>query len=158
MRKPASKAASRTTSKSVASAKASAGFSVEERAAMKERARELKAEKSRADGEKDVLAKIAEMKAPDRAMARRLHAIVKANAPALAPKTWYGMPAYANQDGKIVCFFQSAQKFGTRYATFGFNESATLDDGAMWPVAFALKALTATEEKRIGALVKQATR
>jgi uncharacterized protein YdhG (YjbR/CyaY superfamily) len=158
MRKPASKAASRTTSKSVASAKASAGFSIEERAAMKERARELKAEKSRADGEKDVLAKIAEMKAPDRAMARRLHAIVKANAPALAPKTWYGMPAYANQDGKIVCFFQSAQKFGTRYATFGFNESATLDDGAMWPVAFALKALTATEEKRIGALVKQATR
>jgi uncharacterized protein YdhG (YjbR/CyaY superfamily) len=158
MRQPASKAASRTTSKSVASAKASAGFSVEERAAMKERARELKAEKSRADGEKDVLAKIAEMKAPDRAMARRLHAIVKANAPALAPKTWYGMPAYANQDGKIVCFFQSAQKFGTRYATFGFNESATLDDGAMWPVAFALKALTATEEKRIGALVKQATR
>jgi uncharacterized protein YdhG (YjbR/CyaY superfamily) len=158
MRKPASKAASRTTSKSVASAKASAGFSVEERAAMKERARELKAEKSRADGEKDVFAKIAEMKAPDRAMARRLHAIVKANAPALAPKTWYGMPAYANQDGKIVCFFQSAQKFGTRYATFGFNESATLDDGAMWPVAFALKALTATEEKRIGALVKQAAR
>ena len=158
MRKPASKAASRTTSKSVASAKASAGFSVEERAAMKERARELKAEKSRADGESDLLAKIAEMKAPDRAMAKRLHAIVKANAPALAPKTWYGMPAYANQDGKIVCFFQSAQKFGTRYATFGFNESATLDDGAMWPVAFALKALTATEEKRIGALVKQAAR
>ena len=158
MRQPASKAASRTTSKSVASAKASAGFSVEERAAMKERARELKAEKSRADGEKDVLAKIAEMKVPDRAMAKRLHAIVKANAPALAPKTWYGMPAYANQDGKIVCFFQSAQKFGTRYATFGFNESATLDDGAMWPVAFALKALTATEEKRIGALVKQAAR
>jgi uncharacterized protein YdhG (YjbR/CyaY superfamily) len=158
MRKPASKAASRTTSKSVASAKAGAGFSVEERAAMKERARELKAEKSRADGEKDVLAKIAEMKAPDRAMAKRLHAIVKANAPALAPKTWYGMPAYANQDGKIVCFFQSAQKFGTRYATFGFNESATLDDGAMWPVAFALKALTATEEIRIGTLVKQAAR
>jgi uncharacterized protein YdhG (YjbR/CyaY superfamily) len=158
MRQPASKAASRTTSKSVASAKASAGFSVEERAAMKERARELKAEKSRADGEKDVLAKIAEMEAPDRAMAKRLHAIVKANAPALAPKTWYGMPAYANQDGKIVCFFQSAQKFGTRYATFGFNDSAKLDEGAMWPVAFALKALTATEEKRIGALVKQATR
>jgi uncharacterized protein YdhG (YjbR/CyaY superfamily) len=158
MRQPAKKAASKTTSKSVASSKASAGFSAGERAAMKERARELKAEKSRADGEKDVLAKIAEMKAPDRAMAKRLHAIVKANAPALAPKTWYGMPAYANQDGKIVCFFQSAQKFGTRYATFGFNESATLDDGAMWPVAFALKALTATEEKRIGTLVKQAAR
>ena len=158
MRQPAKKAASKTTSKSVASSKASAGFSAGERAAMKERARELKAEKSRADGEKDLLAKIAAMKAPDRAMATRLHAIVKAVAPALAPKTWYGMPAYANQDGKIVCFFQSAQKFGTRYATFGFNESATLDDGAMWPVAFALKALTATEEKRIGALVKQATR
>jgi uncharacterized protein YdhG (YjbR/CyaY superfamily) len=158
MRQPAKKAASKTTSKSVASSKASAGFSAGERAAMKERARELKAEKSRADGEKDLLAKIAAMKAPDRAMATRLHAIVKAVAPALAPKTWYGMPAYANQDGKIVCFFQSAQKFGTRYATFGFNESATLDDGALWPVAFALKALTAVEEKRIGALVKQATR
>jgi uncharacterized protein YdhG (YjbR/CyaY superfamily) len=158
MRQPAKKAASKTTSKSVASSKASAGFTAEERAAMKERARELKAEKSRADGESDLLAKIAAMKAPDRAMATRLHAIVKANAPALAPKTWYGMPAYANQDGKIVCFFQSAQKFGTRYATFGFNDSATLDDGAMWPVAFALKALTAVEEKRIGALVKQATR
>jgi uncharacterized protein YdhG (YjbR/CyaY superfamily) len=158
MRQPAKKAASKTTRKSVASSKVSAGFTAGERAAMKERARELKAEKSRADGEKDLLAKIAAMKAPDRAMATRLHAIVKAAAPALAPKTWYGMPAYANQDGKIVCFFQSAQKFGTRYATFGFNESATLDDGAMWPVAFALKALTATEEKRIGALVKQATR
>jgi uncharacterized protein YdhG (YjbR/CyaY superfamily) len=158
MRQPAKKAASKTTSKSVASSKASAGFSAGERAAMKERARELKAEKSRADGEKDLLAKIAAMKAPDRAMATRLHAIVKATAPALVPKTWYGMPAYANQDGKIVCFFQSAQKFGTRYATFGFNESATLDDGAMWPVAFALKALTTAEEKRIGALVKQATR
>ena len=158
MRQPAKKAASKTTSKSVASGRATAGFTAEERAAMKERARELKAEKSRADGESDLLAKIAAMKAPDRAMATRLHAIVKANAPALAPKTWYGMPAYANQDGKIVCFFQGAQKFGTRYATFGFNESATLDDGAMWPVAFALKALTAAEEKRIGALVKQATR
>ena len=158
MRQPAKKAASKTTSKSVASGRATAGFTAEERAAMKERARELKTEKSRADGESDLLAKIAAMKAPDRAMATRLHAIVKANAPALAPKTWYGMPAYANQDGKIVCFFQGAQKFGTRYATFGFNESATLDDGAMWPVAFALKALTAAEEKRIGALVKQATR
>ena len=158
MRQPAKKAASKTTSKSVASGRATAGFTAEERAAMKERARELKTEKSRADGESDLLAKIAAMKAPDRAMATRLHAIVKANAPALAPKTWYGMPAYANQDGKIVCFFQGAQKFGTRYATFGFNESATLDDGAMWPVAFALKALTAAEEKRIAALVKQATR
>jgi uncharacterized protein YdhG (YjbR/CyaY superfamily) len=138
----------------------SKGFTDDERAAMKERAKELKAEaranKTRADGESDVLAKIAEMPEPDRAMATRLHAIIKANAPALLPKTWYGMPAYANKDGKIVCFFQSAQKFNTRYATFGFNDTANLDEGAMWPTSFALKELTPTEEVRISALVKKA--
>jgi uncharacterized protein YdhG (YjbR/CyaY superfamily) len=136
------------------------GFTDEERAAMKERAQELKAEvratKNNADGESDVLAKIAEMPEPDRAMATRLHAIIKASAPALSPKTWYGMPAYANKDGKIVCFFQSAQKFKSRYATFGFSDAANLDEGAMWPTAFALKELTAAEEARIGALVKKA--
>ena len=135
------------------------GFTDEERAAMKERARELKAaaraDKGKADGESDVLAKIAEMPEPDRAMAERLHAIVKASAPALSPRTWYGMPAYA-KDGKVVCFFQSAQKFKTRYATFGFSDTANLDEGAMWPTAFALKKLTAAEEARIGALVKKA--
>jgi len=138
----------------------SKGFTDEERAAMKERARELKAEaradKDRAEGESDVLAKIAEMPEPERAMAKRLHAIIKANAPALSPKTWYGMPAYANKDGKVVCFFQSAQKFNARYATFGFNDTANLDEGAMWPTSFALKELTATEEARIAALVKKA--
>ena len=153
MSQAAKKVAKKAPGKAI---KASTGFTAGERAAMKERARELKAERSRADGESDLLAKIAAMKEPDRAMATRVHAIVKANAPALSPKTWYGMPAYANQDGKVVCFFQSAQKFDTRYATFGFNQSAKLDDGAMWPVAFALKALTAVEEKRIAALVKQA--
>lgn len=136
------------------------GFTDDERAAMKERARELKAEarlsKNREAGESDLLTKIAEMPEPDRAMATRLHEIVKENAPALMPKTWYGMPAYANEEGKIVCFFQSAAKFGARYATFGFNDSANLDDGAMWPVTFALKALTAEGEAKIGALVKQA--
>ena len=135
------------------------GFTGEERAAMKERAKELKAEaranKNRAEGESDVLAKIAEMPEPERAMAKRLHAIITASAPILAPRLWYGMPAYA-KDGKIVCFFQSAQKFDTRYATFGFNDTAHLDEGAMWPTAFALKELTAAEEKRIGALVKKA--
>ena len=135
------------------------GFTDEERAAMKARARELKAEaranKDRAAGERDVLAKIAEMPDPDRAMAERLHAIVKANAPALSPKLWYGMPAYA-KDGKVVCFFQSAQKFNTRYATFGFNDAANLDEGAMWPTAFALTELTAADEARIAALVKKA--
>jgi len=135
------------------------GFTAEERAAMKNRAQELKAEartnKDKADGESDVLAKIAEMSEPDRAMARRLHAIIKASAPALSPKTWYGMPAYA-RDGKVVCFFQSAQKFNTRYATLGFNDTANLDEGALWPVAFALKELTAAEEAKIGALVKKA--
>ena len=141
--------------------KKSKGFTSEERAAMKDRAQELKAEAGRgpragkADGESDVLAKIAEMPEPDRAMAKRLHAIIKANAPALSPKTWYGMPAYA-MDGKVVCFFQSAQKFNARYATFGFSDTAKLDEGAMWPTSFALKELTATEETRIAALVKRA--
>ena len=123
---------------------------------MKERSREMKANKAKADGEADVLEKIAEMPEPDRTMATRLHAIVKATAPSLAPRTWYGMPAYA-KDGNVVCFFQSAQKFKTRYATFGFSDQASLDDGAMWPTAFALKELTAAGEARIGALVKQAT-
>ena len=128
---------------------------------MKERAQELKAEASRgpradkAGGESDVLAKIAEMPEPDRAMGKRLHAIIKASAPALSPKTWYGMPAYA-KDGKVVCFFQSAQKFNSRYATFGFSDKANLDEGAMWPTSFALKELGATEEAKIGALVKRA--
>jgi uncharacterized protein YdhG (YjbR/CyaY superfamily) len=133
----------------------STGFTDVERAAMKERARELKAAKNKADGESDVLAKIAEMPEPDRAMAERIHAIVKASAPALSPKTWYGMPAYA-KDGKVVCFFQSAQKYDARYATFGFSDEAHLDEGAMWPTSFALKELTATEEARISALVKKA--
>jgi len=135
--------------------KKSAGFSAEEKAAMKERARELKAEAQKADGEAALLAKVAEMKGSDRAMAETLHAIVKKNAPGLVPKTWYGMPAYA-KDGKVLCFFQSADKFKARYATFGFNDSAKLDDGAMWPTAFALKALGAAEEARIVALVKKA--
>ncbi len=137
------------------------GFTAEERAAMKERAQELKAEARRgpradkADGERDVLAKIAELPEPDRALAERLHALIKASAPALSPKTWYGMPAYA-KDGKVVCFFQSAQKYNSRYSTFGFQDAANLDDGAMWPTAFALTELTAADEARIGALVKQA--
>ena len=135
------------------------GFTDDERAAMKERARELKAEarasKDRAAGESDVLAKIAEMDGPDRALAERLHAIVTASAPALSPKTWYGMPAYA-RDGKVVCFFQSAGKFKSRYATLGFSDEANLDEGAMWPTSFALKKMTATDEARIAALVKRA--
>jgi uncharacterized protein YdhG (YjbR/CyaY superfamily) len=129
-------------------------FTDEERRAMKERARERKAGK--ADGERDVLAKIAEMAESDRAMAERLHALVKASAPDLSPRTWYGMPAYANQAGKVVCFFQSAQKFKARYATFGFNDTANLDEGTMWPTAFALTELTAADETRIAALVKKA--
>jgi uncharacterized protein YdhG (YjbR/CyaY superfamily) len=139
----------------------STGFTEEERAAMKERASELKAEARRgsrgkkADGESDLLAKVAEMSEPDRAMAERLHVIVKETAPELAPKTWYGMPAYA-KDGKVVCFFQSADKFKARYATLGFNDTANLDDGAMWPTSFALKALTAAEESTIRDLVKKA--
>jgi len=142
--------------------KAVKGFTDEERAAMKERAQELKAEARRgprakkADGEGDVLAKISQMPEPGRAMAKRLHAIIKANAPALSPKTWYGMPAYANKDGKVVCFFQSASKFKSRYATFGFNDTANLDEGAIWPTSFALKKLTAAEEAKIAALVKKA--
>ena len=147
-RKPAKKATQK-----------SKGFSAEERAAMKERAQELKAEaradRDKAAGEKDVLAKIAEMPEPDRVMAERLHAIVKASAPALSPRTWYGMPAYA-KDGKVVCYFQSASKFKTRYLTLGFSDAASLDDGAMWPTAFALTALTAPEEARISELVKKA--
>jgi uncharacterized protein YdhG (YjbR/CyaY superfamily) len=138
--------------------KVSDGFTHEERAAMKERAKELKAashRSSRADGEADVLAKIAEMPEPDRIMAERLHALIKASAPDLSPRTWYGMPAYA-KDGNVVCFFQSGQKFKTRYATLGFGDKANLDAGAMWPTAFALKELTAAEEARIGMLVKQA--
>jgi uncharacterized protein YdhG (YjbR/CyaY superfamily) len=138
------------------SAKKSEGFTAEERAAMRERARELKAEAQRADGERSVLAKIAEMQGQDRAMAERLHEIVKASAPELSPKTWYGMPAYANKDGKVVCFFQSAEKFNARYATFGFSDKANLDEVAMWPTSFALKELTAAAEARIGALVKRA--
>ncbi len=138
------------------SVKKSEGFTAEERAAMRERAKEQKAEAQKADGERAVLAKIAEMPETDRAMAERLHEIVKASAPSLSPKTWYGMPAYANKDGKVVCFFQSAEKFDARYATFGFSDVANLDEGAMWPTSFALKELTAAEEARIGALVKRA--
>jgi hypothetical protein len=142
------------------SAKTSKGFTDEERAAMKERAQELKAaaraDKDKADGDSAVLAKIATMPEPDRALGKRLHAIVKASAPGLTPKLWYGMPAYANKDGKVVCFFQSAQKFKTRYATLGFSDKANLDEGTMWPVAFALTKLTAADEGRIGALVKKA--
>jgi uncharacterized protein YdhG (YjbR/CyaY superfamily) len=140
---------------------ASKGFTDEERAAMKARAQELKAEeranKNRAEGERALLAAIAEMPEPDRAMATRLHAIVQASAPDLWPKTWYGMPAYA-KDGKVVCFFQSAEKFTSRYATFGFSDEANLDKGAMWPTSFALKELTAAEEAKIAALVKRAVR
>jgi uncharacterized protein YdhG (YjbR/CyaY superfamily) len=149
------KKATQKSVKSTASNKKSKRFTDEERAAMKERAQELKAAERKADGEKAVLAKIAEMPEPDRAMAKRLHAIVKTSAPALSPKTWYGMPAYA-KDGKVVCFFQSADKFKSRYATLGFNDAANLDKGAMWPTSFALTELTAAEEKKIGALVKKA--
>ena len=158
-RKPAKtgtqQSAKRTTGK------ASKGFTDEERAAMRERAQELKAAARRsgrsdkADGENDVLAKIAEMQQPDRVLGERLHAIIKGSAPALTPRLWYGMPAYA-KDGKVVCFFQSAEKFKSRYATFGFNEAANLDEGDMWPIAFALKQLTAAAEARIAALVKKA--
>jgi uncharacterized protein YdhG (YjbR/CyaY superfamily) len=152
-KKATQKSAKRTTGK------ASKGFTDEERAAMKERAQELKAEARRgagkADGESAVLAKIAEMPKPDRAMAERLHAIIKASAPALSPRTWYGMPAYAKDD-KVVCFFKSAHKFKSRYATLGFSDKAKLDEGAMWPTDFALKELTAAEEAKISALVKKA--
>jgi uncharacterized protein YdhG (YjbR/CyaY superfamily) len=132
------------------------GFSAEERAAMRERAQELKAAGDREAGERALLAKIAEMPEPDRSMAKRLHAVITASAPALTPRTWYGMPAYANKDDKVVCFFQSAAKFKARYATFGFNDSAHLDEGAMWATSFALRKLTASEEAKIAALVKKA--
>lgn len=149
--------ATKTTRKSDKSS--TAGFSAEERAAMKERAKELKAEerakKDRAAGERDVLEKIAEMPEPDRSMAERLHQIIKDSAPELSPKTWYGMPAYA-RDGKVICYFTAAKKFDSRYATFGFNDDANLDDGAMWPTSFALTGLTADNEARIAALVKKA--
>jgi uncharacterized protein YdhG (YjbR/CyaY superfamily) len=158
-RKPAKKATQKSAKSTTAISKTSTGFTADERAAMKQRAQELKAEaranKNRADGESDLLAKIAEMPAHDRAIAKRLHAIVTASAPDLLPKTWYGMPAYA-RDGKVVCFFQSAEKFKSRYATFGFSDEANLDDGAMWPTSFALSELTAADEARIGALVKKA--
>lgn len=151
------KSTTKKTAESTATTKK--GFTDEERAAMKERAKEMKAEartnKNKAEGESDVLAKIAEMPEPERTIATRLHEIIKANAPTLAPKTWYGMPAYA-RDGKVVCFFQSAQKFNTRYATLGFSDEANLDEGDLWPVAFALKGLTDVEETKIIALVKKA--
>ena len=156
--KSTTKTATQKSAKSTtATGKTSKGFTVEERAAMRNRARELKAEAEKADGESAALAAIAAMQEPDRSMAKRIHAIIKGSAPALLAKTWYGMPAYANKDGKIVCFFQTAQKFNTRYSTFGFNDSANLDEGEMWPVAFALKKLTATEEAKISALVKKAS-
>ena len=152
-RKPAKKGTK--TSATTAAGKASQGFTDEERAAMRERAQELKAEARKADGEKALLAKVAEMPEPDRVMAERLHAIVKASAPDLSPKTWYGMPAYA-RDGKVVVYFQSAHKFKSRYATLGFSDEANLDEGAMWPTSFVLTELTAAEEARIAALVKKA--
>jgi uncharacterized protein YdhG (YjbR/CyaY superfamily) len=158
-RRPAKKSTQQSAKRTTG--KASKGFTAEERAAMRERAQELKvagrrgARAAKADGESDVLAKIAEMPQADRAMAERIHALVKASAPALSPRTWYGMPAYA-KDGKVVCFFQSAHKFKSRYATLGFSDSANLDKGGMWPTSFALKELTAAEEAKIGALVKRA--
>jgi uncharacterized protein YdhG (YjbR/CyaY superfamily) len=151
----ARKATQKSAKSATASGKKSKGFTAEERAAMKERARELKAAADKEEGESAVLAKIAEMPEPDRAMATQVHTIVKASAPGLSPKTWYGMPAYA-KEGKVVCFFQSADKFKSRYATLGFNDAANLDEGAMWPTSFALKELTAADEKRIAALVKKA--
>lgn len=154
MSPPAKKTAKGAAKKSATNA--NTGFSAAEKAAMKERVRELKAEKNRADGEAGLLAKVAEMAKPDRDMATRLHALVKSVAPGLLPKTWYGMPAYANADGKVVCFFKDAKKFGDRYATFGFNDAAKLDDGAMWPTSFALVELTAADEKKLAALVKRA--
>ena len=158
-RKTATKATQESVARTTAAGKTSRGFTDDERAAMKARARELKAEarasKNRAEGERDLLAAIAAMNEPDRGMAKRLHAIVEATAPTLWAKTWYGMPAYA-KDGKVVCFFKPAGKFSSRYATFGFEEAANLDDGAMWPTSFALKELTAADEKRIAALVQKA--
>jgi uncharacterized protein YdhG (YjbR/CyaY superfamily) len=160
-RTPGRKGKSMSAKRTTAAASTSRGFTADERAAMKERAKELKAEarvnKDRAAGERDVLAKIAEMSQPDRRMAERLHQIITASAPALSPKTWYGMPAYA-KDGKVVCFFKPAEKFNSRYATFGFEETANLDDGSMWVTSFALTQLTAADEKKITALVKKAVR
>ncbi len=153
-RKPRTKATQKAAKSTSATHKA-AKFTDEELGAMKQRVRELKAGADKADGERDVLAKIAAMRAPDRALGERLHKIIKASAPGLSPKLWYGMPAYA-KDGKIVCHFQDAQKFKTRYATLGFSDTAKLDEGSMWPVAFALTKLTAADEARIGALVKKA--
>jgi uncharacterized protein YdhG (YjbR/CyaY superfamily) len=153
-RKPTKKSAQRSAK---GATKKRNTFTAEERAAMKERAQELKAEASKADGERALLAKIAEMPPPDRALAKRIHGLVKKSAPGLSPKTWYGMPAYAKDD-KVVCFFQSADKFNSRYATFGFSDRANLDDGAMWPTSFALKKLTAADEARIAALVKKAVK
>jgi uncharacterized protein YdhG (YjbR/CyaY superfamily) len=150
------KKAQTTAKRTTAGKRKSKGFTAEERAAMRERAQELKAEARGAAGESAVLAKIAEMQGSDRTIAERIHGIVKATAPTLAPKTWYGMPAYANKDGKVVCFFQSAGKFKSRYATLGFTDEANLDEGAMWPTYFALKKLTAAEEAKIGRLVKKA--
>jgi len=154
-RKPAKKGTKKTAKGTTAPRNSSTRFTAEERAAMKERARELKAASNEAEAEQDVLAAIAKMPASDRAMAKRLHTIIKDSAPGLSPKTWYGMPAYA-KDGKVVCFFRGADKFKERYAMFGFNDSANLDKGAMWPVAFALTELTAADEKKIAALVKKA--
>jgi len=154
-RKSAKTGTQKPTKSASVSGKESKGFTDEERGAMRQRVKELKAAAGNADGERDVLAKIAAMAAPDRALGERLHKIIKASAPALSPRLWYGMPAYA-KDGKVVCHFQDAQKFKTRYATLGFSDAANLDVGAMWPVAFALKKLTAADEARIGALVKKA--
>ena len=154
-RKPAKKRTQKSVKSTTSVGKASKVFTDEERAAMRERAQELKAAAGKADEESAVLAKIAAMQAPDRTMGERLHALVKRSAPGLSPKLWYGMPAYAKDD-KVVCFFQGAQKFKTRYATLGFSDKATLDEGNMWPTAFALKELTAADEARIGALVKKA--
>jgi uncharacterized protein YdhG (YjbR/CyaY superfamily) len=156
-RKSAKKGTTKSAKGTTAPRNQSKGFTAEERAAMKERARELKAAARREDAERAVLEKIAEMPPKDRAMAQRLHAIVKSSAPDLEPKTWYGMPAYA-KDGQVVCYFTPASKFKERYATFGFNESANLDEGNMWPTSFALKELTAAEETKISALVKKAVR
>lgn len=147
---------SERSARKAVSGKASTGFSAEERAAMKGRARELKAEAAQADGERAVLDRIGEMTEPDRSTCERLRAIIKANAPGLSPKTWYGMPAYANKDGKVICFFRGTQKFSERYLTLGFNQEAKLDDGAMWPIVFALKELTAEVEVRIAVIVKKA--
>lgn len=159
MSQPEKKGAQESAKTTTATNNKTKGFSDDERAAMKERAKELKAEeranKNRAEGESDVLAKIDELEEPERTMAKRLHEVITASAPALSPKLWYGMPAYT-KDGKIVCFFQSAQKFNTRYATLGFNDTAMLDDGVMWPTAFALKELTVAEEERVAALIKRA--